>query len=122
MTRRERLLAVRRRGLEAFHALRVGQTRDATGLLVFVSLFERTVWVCPDAAIAGRLGAGEATWKPLSDLVAAGFRDGRPGQAIAQAVRKAGSMLAPDFPRDSADANELENRVRVLEERDANRA
>jgi putative membrane protein len=114
MTRAERLAAVCRRGTEAFHSLRIAKTRAATGLLIYVSLFERTVWVCPDAAIAEKLGAHEAVWKPLSDLIADGFKRGAPGPALADAVRKAGRMLAPAFPRDATDTNELDNRIRTL--------
>jgi putative membrane protein len=121
MTRGERLAAVRRRGFEAFHALRVGRTRDATGLLIFASLLERTVWVCPDSGIASRLGADEAVWRPVSDLVAAGFRSGRPGPAIADAIRKAGAILAVPFPPGPADADELTNQVRFVDDRGEHR-
>jgi putative membrane protein len=112
MTRAEREAAVRRRGFEAFHSLRVAGTRGRTGLLISVSLFERVVWVCPDEAIAARLP--DPAWKPLSDLIAEGFRAGDPGGAMARAVAKAGEMLATDFPRGADDANELGDRVHVM--------
>jgi putative membrane protein len=112
MTRAEREAAVRRRGFEAFHTLRVAGTRGRTGLLIFVSLFERTVWVCPDEAIASTLGP--QAWKPLSDLIAEGFRARDPGPAMARAVTKAGEMLAKDFPRQPGDDNELGDRVHIV--------
>jgi uncharacterized membrane protein len=77
-----------------------------------VSLFERIVWVCPDDAIAARLP--DVAWKPLSDLIAEGFRSGDPGAAMARAVAKAGEMLATDFPRAADDANELGDGVHVM--------
>src|ERR1043165_6814935 len=110
----EKTASVRRRGFEAFHQLHVGRTRTAMGLLVYVSVFERMVWVCPDDGIAAKLGDGK--WKPVSDVIAEGFRSGRPGPAMAAAVKKAGQMLAEHFPGDGRDANELPDTVRVLPE------
>jgi putative membrane protein len=113
MTRAERDGAVRRSGFEAFHTLRVASTRSATGLLIYVSLFERTVWVCPDDAIGAKLGPD--AWKPVSDLIAEGFRIGDPGASLVKAARKAGQILATHFPRAADDVNELANRVRVMD-------
>ena len=112
MTRAERLAAVRRRGTEAFHTLRVARTHNATGLLIFVSLFERSVWVCPDDAIGAKLG--EEAWKPVSEIIAEGFRSKNPGPALAAAVRKAGQTLSTHFPRSPTDTNELTDTVRIL--------
>jgi putative membrane protein len=114
MTRAERAAAVRRRGFEAFHTLNVRSTRGSTGLLLYVSLFERTVWVCPDDAIAAKLGA--AAWQPVSDLIAEGFRSGNPGSALAKGVREAGQILVTAFPGTAAHDNELPDAVRVLDD------
>jgi putative membrane protein len=73
------------------------------------------VWVCPDDGIAAEFGEG--TWSPLSDLVAEGFKSGRPGPALASAVRKAGQILADKFPRRPGDVNEIPDTVRVLREK-----
>jgi putative membrane protein len=120
MTRAEQLGAVRRRGFEAFHRLSVGQTRRSSGLLIYASLFERTVWVCPDDGIAAKLGPD--AWAPVSSVIAEGFRSGHPGPALANAVRTAGRVLAEHFPRTAGApaGNELPDEVRfVADERKA---
>jgi len=104
--------SVRRRGFEAFHQLHVGRTRRATGLLIYVSIFERMVWVCPDDGIAARLRSDR--WTPVSDVIAEGFRSGKPGPALVAAVRKAGQILADHAPRDGREVNELPDAVRQL--------
>ncbi len=114
LTRAELEGAVRRRGFEAFHQLHIAGTRKATGLLIYVSLFERMVWVCPDNGIAAKLG--EKHWKPVSDVIAEGFKTGRPGPAMAAAVKKTGSLLAEQFPGEGNDANELPDPVRMLDD------
>lgn len=114
-TNTERLDSVKRRGTEAYHRLHVARTKAATGLLIYVSLFERTVWVCPDDGIGSKLNDG--AWTPLSDLIAAGFRSGKPGPALASAVRKAGQILAEKFPAADGDVNEIPDTVRVLKDR-----
>jgi putative membrane protein len=115
ITRDERAASVRRSGFEAFHKLRIARTRNAMGVLMYVSIFERTVWVCPDDGIAAKLG--DSAWKPVSDLIAGGFRTGRPGPAMAAAVQKAGQLLAGPFPRSQEDSNELSDAVRIIPER-----
>jgi putative membrane protein len=114
LTRAERVAAVHRRGFEAFHTLHVRATKSGTGVLLYVSLFERLVWVCPDDAIAARLGP--EVWQPVSDLVARGFRSGNPGVALAEAVRTAGEILVSNFPRTSPNENELPDSVRILDD------
>jgi putative membrane protein len=112
VTRDELHGSVRRRGFEAFHQLHVARTRRAMGVLIYVSLFERMVWVCPDDGIAAKLGSDQ--WKPVSDVIAEGFRSGRPGPALVAAVRKAGQTLADHAPGDGRGINELPDAVRQL--------
>ncbi len=112
ITRDELAASVRRSGFEAFHKLRIARTRKASGLLLYISLFERTVWVCPDDGIAAKLG--QKAWAPISDVIAEGFRAGRPAPAVAAAVKKAGHVLAEQFPGDAHDPNELPDAVRIV--------
>ena len=116
ITRDELTGSVRRSGFEAFHKLQIARTRRGTGLLIYISLLERTVWVCPDDGIAAKLG--EKAWNPVCAIITEGFREGRHGPAIVQAVKKAGHMLAEQFPGDARDPNELSDAVRAFKPSD----
>jgi putative membrane protein len=107
---------VRRAGIASFHTLRLGRTAGANGLLIYVSLFERTVWVCADDAIAERLP--DDAWIPVRDTITAGFRRGTDDAVAASlrdAVARAADLLAPHFPVRAADADELPNHLHVLD-------
>lgn len=112
ITREEMIEQAHRRGAEAFVNLRVGSTADRAAILIFVSLFEHVVWICPDDAVAARLP--DDAWAPLTEDVVIGFRSDRPVDAMVAAIRQAGAMLAPHFPPGPDDAAELPNKVTTL--------
>ncbi|HEX6204011.1 MAG TPA: hypothetical protein VF100_13495 [Thermoanaerobaculia bacterium] len=102
---------VEQRAAAAFLAEEVFLTRDRTGVLVFVSLFEHRVVVLADAGIHQRVPAG--AWEAVVAETVAGLRAGRPGEAIAAAVRQVGCLLVDHcVPRRPDDSDELADRVR----------
>lgn len=106
-------LRVRQRALAAFVEHEVFRTRDRTGILIFLSLFEHRVLVVGDTAINARVEPAE--WKDVVAGIAAGIREGRPGPALAEGVRKCAALLAR-VERRPEDADELANRLRTAEE------
>ena len=84
-------LRVSRRAAEAFLEHEVFATRDRTGILIFVSLFEHRVEVLVDSGIAAQVH--QAEWNALAAEVAAGIKSGRAGAAMAAGVRRAGELL-----------------------------
>jgi putative membrane protein len=104
---------VRRAAEAAFTRERVFDTRDRTGILVFLSLLERQVVVLPDAGIAAR--APESAWTGVVDQIVLGMKAGRPTDALVAAVRSCGNTLrAAGFSSRPDDANELSDGARVL--------
>lgn len=103
---------VRRSGTVTFVNLRVGSTADRAAILIYVSLFEHLVWVCPDDGVASKIP--DDAWKPLAEEIAIGFRNGRGPEALAAGVRRAGEILAEHFPPGPGDATELPNEVRAV--------
>ena len=105
---------VRRRGFEAFHLFRVGHTTGHTGMLLFVSLLERTAWVVGDDAISAKLP--QSTWDDACSAIAQGFRRGEHEKGLVEAISLCGKALAEGFPRRPTDAiNELPNTVQVMD-------
>jgi putative membrane protein len=102
---------VAQRAAAAFLAEEVFATRDRTGVLLFVSLFEHRMVVLADAGIHRHVPAG--TWEDVVARAVAGLRAGRTGEALAEAVRRVGALLAEHgVPRRADDTDELADRVR----------
>ena len=83
---------VRRRAAVAFVEEEVFSTEDRTGILLFLSLFERRVVVLGDAGINARVGEDE--WLAITRAIARGIRDGRPGEALVEGIGACGRLLA----------------------------
>jgi len=97
---------LRRAAEAAFTRERVFETRDRTGILVFLSLLERQVVVLPDAGIAAK--APESAWSGVVGEIVLGMKAGRPTEALVTAVRSCGDTLrAAGFSSRPDDANEL---------------
>jgi len=100
------------RALQAFVEEEVFNTRDRTGILIFVSLFEHWVEVIGDAGINQRVGPD--AWAEVVDRIRKGIREGRPVDGLVAAIEQCGQLLAahgvelrPD------DTNELADTLRV---------
>lgn len=103
--------AVERRATRAFMRLGIQQTRDRTGVLIFISLAEQCVVVRADKAINEKVLPG--TWEKLTDQIIRGMKSQKPTQGICTAVEEAGNVLAEHFPRKNDDTNELTNGVQM---------
>jgi putative membrane protein len=91
---------------DAFVEHEVFRTRDRTGLLLYVSLFERRVRILADEGVYRAVP--EAVWRQVASETAARMRDGEPGEALLAAVRRAGELVGEHGPRRRPDdRNEL---------------
>ena len=97
---------------QAFSAFHLSQTRDATGIMIYVSLFERMAVVLADRAINEK--HDKQTWDGVRDLLLAGLGSGDGASGYEQAVNECGRILAQDFPVKPDDTNELPNNLRIL--------
>lgn len=100
------------RAAEAFVSEEVFNTRDRTGVLIFVSLLEHVVLVVGDSGINARVGPD--AWSGLVETVLKGIRAGKPADGLTAAVRQAGEILrAHGVEIRVDDANELRDNVRL---------
>jgi putative membrane protein len=105
----------RRVGLRAEAAFleeEVFKTRDRSGILIFVALFERRAIVLGDEGIHRVVAPQE--WQSVVDRLIAGIRVGRAAEALVEAVEACGRLLEergmkirPD------DTDELSNELRL---------
>lgn len=105
--RKER--AVGERALRAFYEKGLYKTRANTGVLFFISVFERKVWVLADKGIHERIG--QETLDKFATKVSRGISEGRACDALCEAIREAGKLLAKHFPKTPDDTDELPDDV-----------
>ena len=101
---------VRQRAFQAFVEEEVFRTRDRSGILIFVSLFEHHVVVHADRGLDGVVTPGE--WEEVVAAIAASMRDGRPGPALADGIRRCAG-LASRLTRRPDDRDELPGQLRL---------
>jgi putative membrane protein len=83
------------------------RTKDGTGILIFISVFERKVWILADAGIDAKVPADH--WRSVVAGITEGIRNKQAAAAICLAVDTIGRSLAEHFPVAPDDINELEN-------------
>lgn len=104
---------VRRRAAEQFLAKNLHQTRERTGVLIFVSLKERMAELIADEGIADHVASG--VWDEAMSALTEGLKRGDAGAGFAAAVGLCGRVLAEHFPpRADGNPNELPDHVVVL--------
>lgn len=111
--RREMREEVSRRAREVFFDNRIHHTAGATGLLLYVSLFEHMAAVIADQQVLDKLG------QPVLDELCAELTDGlhadQPTDAICRVLADAGQRLGAVLPRAEDDANELADALVTLD-------
>ena len=101
--------AVMQRAVRAFYEKGLYKTRKNTGVLFFLSLLERKVWVLADKGIYEKID--QETLNGFAAMVSQGIRDGRACDALREAIRKSGELLARYFPIAPGDIDELTDEV-----------
>jgi putative membrane protein len=96
--------AAERAAQQAFASLGIEKTRERTGVLVFVALFERTVVLLPDRGIPETLGRGALA--SLEELLSTAV-ERRDLAAFLSALAKLGPACGAVLPRRADDENEL---------------
>jgi putative membrane protein len=97
--------AVRARAEQSFLEQGVTETRERSGVLLFLSEAERRVELLADRGIHERVGTED--WQALVNAVVGAIRTGQAGAGIASAVDAIGARLAQYFPPSPDDINEL---------------
>jgi putative membrane protein len=87
------------------------ETRDRTGILIYISLLERRVEVLADRGIDQHVAEG--TWDGVVESILTGIREQRAEEGLVEAIRACGEILAARFPPRADDTNELANKLRT---------
>lgn len=98
---------------QVFYDRRVHHTAGASGLLIYVSLFERHASIFADQTVLDRLG--EPALKELCDGLTASLRTAPLTGALCRTIESAGDCLAAALPRTGEPNNEHPDAVVLLE-------
>jgi putative membrane protein len=85
------------------------RTRDETGILILISLFERRVYVLADRGINAVVPAD--TWDEIVHTVTEGIHEGKTCEALCTAIGRCGELLEGPFPVREGDTDELPNLI-----------
>ena len=85
------------------------ETRDRTGILILISLFERRVQVLADSGINEKVP--QHTWDEIVEMIIQGIKAGTACNATCRAIERCGELLHeyPPCPHDNVD--ELPNLI-----------
>ena len=105
-------LSPRARAADLFADLRIWDTAENSGILIYVQLLDRHVEILADRGIAARVP--QAEWDSLCREMEARFRRGEWRDGALQAIARAGELLARHFPAGASNPNELPDQPLVL--------
>ena len=105
-------LQPRQRAHEVFSRLRVWDTQDNSGVLLYLQLAERRVELIADRGIAARVNAEE--WQAICDEFAGDIRSGPADAAVLACVGRINGLLTAHFPAEVNNQRELPDDPVVL--------
>jgi uncharacterized membrane protein len=88
-----------------FHRLGMHKTRERNAVLIFVAPRVHKFAVVGDEAIHKK--CGNEFWQRIVEGIRTHFRNEKFSDALVEAVREIGDVLATDFPKTRSDTNEL---------------
>jgi uncharacterized membrane protein len=92
-----------------FHRLGMDKTRERNAVLIFVAPRAHNFAVVGDKAIHEK--CGDEFWQGIVEKMRKHFQNERFSDAMVEAVKEIGNVLARDFPKTPEDTNELPDDV-----------
>ena len=93
------------RAMEVFHYLKMDNTKQQNGVLIYVAVEDKTFVIYGDKGINNVVPSG--FWDSTKDVMQSHFKDGNFKQGLIDGVLKAGKQLEIHFPWIHGDHNEL---------------
>lgn len=109
-----RSICVTHRAFRYFTESGVYETKEHSGILIFISLLEKQVRIVADTGISAKIS--QDLWKLIADSLAEGIGSGKTEEAITDAVAKCGELLTQNFPAHGDNPDELSDALVFLED------
>ncbi|MGB5359018.1 MAG: TPM domain-containing protein [Eudoraea sp.] len=97
------------RAQEVFHLLKMDNTRESNGVLIYVAVEDKKFAICGDKGIDKVVP--DDFWNSTKDLIQNSFKEGKFKEGIICGILMAGEELKAHFPWKPNDTNELSNEV-----------
>lgn len=97
------------RAKEVFHLLKMDNTKEENGVLLYFAVNDKKFTICGDKGI-DRVVSNDF-WDATKDTIENHFKKGKFKDGIVAGVLKAGAELKNHFPWQYGDTNELSNEV-----------
>ncbi len=97
------------RALEVFYLLKMNETKDRNGVLLYVAVTDKRFVIYGDEGIDKKVS--ENFWDATKDIIQSHFKSGNFKQGIVNGILKAGEELKAHFPWQIDDENELSNEI-----------
>jgi uncharacterized membrane protein len=97
------------RALDVFNELKMYQTEQRNGVLIYVAAEDRKFVICGDEGINNVVA--EDFWDCTRDTIAEDFKKGNFKDGIVSGILNAGIQLKQFFPWQTDDENELSNEI-----------
>ena len=105
-------IPARARALELFSALRVWDTEENSGVLIYLQMVDHRIEIIADRGINRRVEQSE--WDGICRRMETEFRAGRFEDGTIAAIREVTELLVKHFPPGTDNPDELPNRPVVL--------
>lgn len=105
-------LSSRQRAVEVFSNLRVWDTEENSGVLIYLLLAERTVQIIADRGINKKVAQSE--WDSIVQAMQNQFRQGDFQAGSVTGIERITTLLAQHFPADADNPNELPDAPVIL--------
>jgi len=106
-------ISARDRAIEHFSRLRIWDTEQNAGVLVYLLLADRRVEIVADRGIHSKVGA--AAWEAICGAMQREFAAGRFEPGVITGIQAISDLLALHFPPRDDNPDELSNRPVVLD-------
>lgn len=97
------------RSLEVFHILKMDNTKQQNGVLIYVAVDNKAFVIYGDQGINNIVGAN--FWNTTRDKIASHFKFNNFKQGLIDGIKEAGIVLSTHFPWEHDDRNELDNTI-----------
>ena len=97
------------RAQEVFHLLKMDNTKEENGVLIYVAVNDKKFVICGDKGI-NRIVPSDF-WQTTKDAIQEHFKKGEFKDGIVAGILTAGKELETHFPWQSNDTNELSNEI-----------
>lgn len=100
---------VEERSLSLFNKLKINETKQHNGVLIYLAVKEKKFAILGDEGINNVV---EPTfWNDVRDLMANAFREGRFAEGLEQGILRCGEKLKTYFPYQTDDINEISDEI-----------